>query len=320
MIRNSILKSLYYQMLRIRMIEEAIAVEYQKQEMRCPVHLCIGEEAISSGVIANLKKSDIVMSNHRSHGHFIGKGGNLNGMIAEIYGKETGCSKGIGGSQHLIDLSVNFFGSTPIVGGTIPVATGVAWAAKLKKEKKITAVFFGDAAVEGGPFHESLNFAATYKLPILYICENNFYSIFTDLSVRQPKRDIYQLAKGQSVLAFKEDGNDILKVYETAKKAVKHIRAGKGPAFIEFTTYRLREHCGPNEENPGERPVNEVNRWKKRQPVPRLEKYLLDKKIYNIKDFDKIKKKITSEIEKAMEFARKSPYPDEMPSERQVYA
>lgn len=318
-ISRTTLKSLYYQMLRIRMVEEAIASEYHNQEMRCPVHLCIGEEAIPAGVVSALGKNDIVFSNHRSHGHFLAKGGDLKRMIAEIYGKAAGCSRGIGGSQHLIDLSINFYGSTPIVGGTVPVATGVAWATRLKKEKRVVVSFIGDAAIEGGAFHESLNFASTHKLPILYICENNYYSIFTNLSVRQPKRDIYLLAKVQKAYAFKADGNDILKVYQATRKALDYIRMGVGPAFIEFTTYRLKEHCGPNEENPGERPVEEYNKWKKRSPIKRMEKYLWEKKIMTKDEMKRVKIKIAKEIEEAFRFAKESPYPEEKPSEDQVY-
>lgn len=302
------------------MVEEAIADKYAELEMRCPTHLCIGHEAIPAGICANLTKKDVVMSNHRSHGHYLAKRGDLNKMIAEIYGKVTGCSKGIGGSQHLIDLNVNFYGSTPIVGGTIPVATGVAWADKLKKSKRVTAVFFGDAAVEEGVFHESLNFAAINKLSILYICENNFYSIFTHISDRQPKRDIYKLAQAHDILSLKEDGNDIIKVYNTAKKVIKHVRKNNGPAFIEFTTYRLKEHCGPNEELPGERPVKEVEYWKKKSSVVRMEKYLLENKLITPVEIDSIKNKINREIEKAFQFAKESPYADEEPSESQVFA
>lgn len=307
-------------MLRIRLVEEAIAQEYHNQEMRCPTHLCIGHEAIPAGVCANLEKKDVVMSNHRSHGHYLAKGGDLKGMIDELYGKVTGCSKGIGGSQHLIDLEANFYGSTPIVGGTIPVATGVAWADKLKNRKRITAVFFGDAASEEGVFYESLNFAAIHKLSILYVCENNFYSIFTHISDRQPKRDIYKLAQAQGILSLKDDGNDIIKVYNTAKKAIKQIRKGNGPVFIEYLTYRLKEHCGPNEELPGERPIEEVEYWKKKSPIKKMEKYLLDYKLLNNEQITAIKEEISGEIEVAFQFAKDSPYPDGEPSKRQIFA
>lgn len=320
MISEKALKDLYYQLLRIRMVEETIAKEYKKQEMRCPVHLCIGHEAIPVGICANLKKEDIVLSNHRSHGHFLAKGGDLKGMIAEIYGKVTGCSKGRGGSQHLIDLPVNFYGATPIVGGTIPVATGIAWANKLKKRNIITAVFFGDAATEEGVFHESLNFAVLNKLPILYVCENNLYSIFTHISERQPKRDIYTYVKAYGINAWKEDGNDVLKVYESGKKVTDHIKKGKGPVFIEFSTYRIREHCGPDLDPPGSRPIEEYKKWSKKNPIERMERYLKENNLLKEDDLMKIRKKIGMEIMEAFNYAHKSPYLEEELTEKLVYA
>lgn len=190
MLSHKLLLSLYFQILRIRRIEEAIAECYKEQEMRCPVHLSIGQEAIAAGVCALLKKTDIVFSNHRSHGHYLAKGGSLPAMIAEIYGKETGCSKGRGGSQHLIDMSAGFWGSTPIVASTVPLSVGSAFYSKLKEDKKVTVVFFGDAAMEEGVLHESLNFASLHKLPIFFVCENNLYSISTHISARQPDRKI----------------------------------------------------------------------------------------------------------------------------------
>lgn len=320
MLPGEICRNLYYKMLRIRLVEEAIADEYKNQEMRCPVHLCIGQEAISAGICLNLKREDVVMSNHRSHGHYLGKGGSLPRMIAEIYGKEGGCSKGRGGSQHLVDLSVNFYGSTPIVGGTIPVATGVAWAARLKNEKKMVVVFFGDAAVEEGVFHESLNFASLHQLPILYVCENNFYSIFTHITKRQPNREINLFVKAHNILAMREDGNDLLAVYKTGKKAIDYIRRGSGPAFIEFLTYRHKEHCGPNDDPPGFRPDREIKGWKTKDPIIRMENYLKDKGILDGKGFTKMKTIISKELDKAFKFARKSPYARETPDVNQVFA
>lgn len=315
MIHNTILTDLYFQLLRIRMIEEAIADEYAKQEMRCPVHLCIGHEAIPVGVCETLKKSDYVFSNHRSHGHYLAKGGDLPGMIAEIYGKETGCSKGRGGSQHLIDLQVNFLGATPIVGGTIPVAVGSAFASYLKKEDNITAVFFGDAATDEGVFHESLNFAAFKSLPVLFICENNFYSIFTHIRDRQPKRDIAKMAETAGIFTIKDDGNDVVKVYQAAQKAIKHIRMGKGPAFLEFLTYRIREHCGPNMEEPGGRPKEEMDYWQKKDPIGQFEQRLLKEKIITKDKIRKMKDKIDKEIKEAFAFAQRSRFLEEEPEE-----
>jgi pyruvate dehydrogenase E1 component alpha subunit len=315
-----LLEKLFYQLLRIRLVEERIADEYASQEMRCPVHFCIGHEAIAVGVCANLKRTDYVLSNHRSHGHYLAKGGDLKAMIAEIYGKVTGCSLGRGGSQHLIDLGVNFLGATPIVGGTIPVAVGSAFSSVMKKEKAITAVFFGDAATEEGVFHESLNFASLRKLPVLFVCENNFYSIFTHIRLRQPKRDIGMIASAHGIFSLSGDGNDVFAVYQTAKKAIKHIQSGKGPAFLEFTTYRFREHCGPNYETEKVgRPMGELNLWMKRDPVVRMEKMMLAEKILRKEEIEEMKKKIEKGIDRAFDFTKKSPYLEEEPEEREAY-
>lgn len=317
--KSKLFKELYYQLLRIRLIEERIAVEYAKQEMRCPIHFAIGHEAIPVGVCANLKKGDIVFSNHRSHGHFLAKGGSLPAMVAEIYGKSDGCCKGRGGSQHLIDQEVNFLGATPIVGGTIPVAVGSAFASKMKNDGKITAVFFGDAATEEGVFHESLNYASLMKLPVLFICENNQYSIFTHIKDREPPRDIAVIAKSHGLYTIKGDGNNLLEIYKSSKKAIKNIRAGNGPAFCEYATYRFREHCGPNFEDESGRPKNEVESWIKKCPVKQAEETLLTNRIVSLKDIDFMKKKIASEIDDAFVFASESEFGSEKTSDDLAY-
>ena len=201
---------LYESMLRIRLVEESIAERYSEEKMRCPTHLSIGQEAISVGVCSNLSIEDKVLSTHRAHAHYLAKGGCLKSMLAEIYGKVTGCSKGMGGSMHLIDKSVGFMGSTAIVGNTIPVAVGLGLALKLKKEKLISCVFFGDAAVEEGVFFESINFAIIHNLPVLFICENNLYSVYSGLDVRQPKgRKIFDQPVKKNILPAKNTGRFI---------------------------------------------------------------------------------------------------------------
>ena len=261
--------SLFYGMLRIRLVEEGIAALYPEQEMRCPVHLCIGQEAIPVGACSTLKKEDIVMGSHRSHGHYLAKGGDLKTMMAEIYGKATGCSKGKGGSMHLIDLTVNFLGTTPIVASIIPIAVGTAFASWMNNENRVTIIFLGRGSTEEGVFAESLNFASLKKLPIVFISEDNFFSVYSPLSERQPKeRDNVVLAKAFGIPGVKGDGNNIQAVYEQSQKAVNHAREGKGPYFLEFETYRWREHCGPDFDNDlGYRSENEYLKWKKRCPV-----------------------------------------------------
>lgn len=308
-------------MLFIRLVEEKVVEVYPEEEIRCPVHLCIGQEAIAVGVIHNLKKDDLVLSNHRGHGHYLAKGGNLKAMWAEMYGKVSGCDRGRGGSMHLIDLSVNFLGSTPIVGGTIPVATGVAFAEKAARRKTATVVFFGDAAVEEGVFHESLNFAALKGLPIVYVCENNLYSVNTRISERQPKRDICRLAAAHGIKTFHADGNDVLKVDAAMKKAIAFIRQGKGPVFLGFPTYRWREHCGPNYDyNIDGYRGKEIKAWQKKCPIVRLEKYLLARRVITPEKIVAMKAGIREEIDDVVERVKAEPWPDAGVSLPEVYA
>ncbi|MBI3955438.1 thiamine pyrophosphate-dependent dehydrogenase E1 component subunit alpha [Candidatus Gottesmanbacteria bacterium] len=310
---------LYHNLLRIRLVEEEIARKYKEQEMRCPVHLCIGQEAIAAGVSFLLHKEDIVFSGHRSHGHYLAKGGSLRGMIAEIYGKQTGCSLGRGGSQHLIDLQANFYGANPIVAETIPVAVGTGLAQIYQKTGNIVTVYFGDAATEEGATFESLNYASLKNLPVLFICENNLYSISTHIRERQPKRNIYTIAKAIGIKAYSGDGMDILQVLELTKKALSYMRKTQKPVFIEFATYRFLEHVGPNPDPAGSRPEKEKNYWRKKCPVKQFEKYLLEQKILNPDLKNKIITKINDEIKDAFRMARESPYPEGNLEEKQAY-
>lgn len=311
---------LYHNLLRVRLVEEEIARKYKEQEMRCPVHLCIGQEAVAAGVSFLLHKEDIVFSGHRSHGHYLAKGGSLQRMIAEIYGKQTGCSLGRGGSQHLIDLQANFYGANPIVAETIPVAVGTALAQVYQKTGNITVVYFGDAATEEGVTYESLNYASLKNLPVLFICENNLYSISTHIRERQPKRNIYIIAKAAGIKTYSGDGMDILEVLEVTKKALNYMRKTQKPVFIEFSTYRFLEHVGPNPDPAGSRPEKEKNYWRKKCPVKQFEKYLWEQKILNLDLKAKIITEINDEIKDAFRFAKESPYPEGNLEERQAYA
>ena len=263
-------KRLFYSLLRIRMVEERISDLYaSEQEMRCPTHLSIGQEAIAAGICAQLRQTDYVMSAHRSHAHYLAKGGSLKAMIAEMYGKATGCAFGKGGSMHLIDTNAGFLGAVPIVGSTISISVGTALSAKMKGEDRVVVAFFGDGATETGVFHESLNFAQLHKLPIVLVCENNFYSVLSPLSVRQPdNREIYQLAQAHGLKSYHADGNTLEDVYSLGQEAVDYARSGKGPVFLEFKTYRWLEHCGPlGDEHLGYRTVEEIDSWKSKDPV-----------------------------------------------------
>lgn len=258
-------------MLRIRRVEEAIAERYKAQEMRCPVHLSIGQEGVAVGVCHALERRDGVFSSHRAHAHFLAKGGSLKGMLAEIYGLEEGCCRGVGGSMHMIDLEAGFLGAVPIVGATVPLAVGAAWAARLRGEDKVIVVFFGDGTFEEGVVHESINFALLHNLPVLFVCENNLYACYTRLSDRQPARPIHAVAAAYGCETFTVEGNDAQAVFDAASTAVTHLRAGGKPVFIEASTYRWREHCGSEyDDNLGYRPNGELNNWMENCPVNRL--------------------------------------------------
>jgi len=296
---------LFESMLRIRLVEESIANKYSEQKMRCPTHLSIGQEAIAVGVCANLTSQDQVLSTHRAHAHYLAKGGCLNSMMAEIYGKASGCSKGMGGSMHLIDTSVGFMGSTAIVANTIPVAVGLALEKKLTRKKSIACVFFGDGATEEGAFYESVNFAIIHSLPILFICENNLYSVYSGLEVRQPvDRKIYKMVRAMGISAQHGNGNDVEEVARKVKHAKTMILKSGGPQFLEFDTYRWREHCGPNfDNNIGYREESEFLKWKKKDPLKNFysensQKYI-DRKIDTI----------SQEIDDAHQFADDSKFP-----------
>lgn len=269
---NAALKQrLLEQMIRIRMTEEAIANHYNepRQQMRCPVHLSIGQEAAAAGVCAALAPQDLAMSGHRSHAHYLAKGGDMTAMIAEMHGRETGCCQGRGGSMHLVDLKAGFVGAVPIVGSTIPIAVGLAFGAHLRKTNQVTVAFLGEGATEEGVFHESANFASLHKLPVVFACENNLYSVYSPMSVRQPAhREVYQLANGHGIRSHQLDGNDPLAVWQATSDALEHARTGRGPVFLELKTYRWREHCGPGFDNHiGYRTEAEYLEWKQRDPI-----------------------------------------------------
>ena len=315
-------KRLYEVMLRIRLAEERIAELYPEQEMRCPVHLSIGQEAAAAGVCGALWAGDRAFSGHRSHGHYIALGGDLKAMFAELYGKATGCAGGRGGSMHLVDLGVGFVGATSIVGSTIPIAVGAAFAASMRDEDRATVSFFGDAAVEEGVFHEAANFAVLKGLPVVFVCENNLYSVYSPLSVRQPAgREIYAQAASYGMESHQADGNDVLEVHRLARAAVEKARAGDGPTFLELLTYRWREHCGPNYDNDlGYRTEEEFLEWKKRDPVELLRLRLVESGLMSGEEAEAMAKRIGAEIDDAVEFAKSSPFPDESTLLEGVYA
>jgi len=317
-----IAKRLLFQMKRIRHVEEEIARRYPEGKMRCPTHLSVGQEAVAAAVGLALRRDDLAVSGHRAHAHYLAKGGSLPALIAEIYGKATGCARGKGGSMHLIDESAGFKGSTAIVGGTVPIGVGLAYAIRLKGGDQVSCVFIGDAVAESGVFFESVNFAALKKLPVLFICENNLYSVYSPLRVRQPDgRRIHRMVEGLGVAVAAGDGNDVECVYEMASRAVSEIRAGGGPRFLEFETYRWREHCGPFYDNDlGYRTEEEFVEWKAREPIGRLESDLLKKKAAAPAEIEAMRAEIENEVARAFDFAEISPFPEQQEAFRDLYA
>ena len=305
-----LLKKLYYDMLRIRLVEEKLADWYTSGLIKAPVHLSIGQEAVAVGVMAALSPEDKIVSTHRCHGHYLAKGGDLKKMMAEILGKATGCCRGKGGTMHLFDDSAGHVISAPLVGASIPFAVGIAMASKMKGESKIAVAFFGDGAVEEGVFWESINFASVFKLPVLFVCENNLYATHSPILRRQPYEEIVSRVKPHNVRTFYiNNGNDVLMVLKAAREAVSETRKFK-PCLIEACTYRLREHWGPGEDwHLGYRTIEEGDEWLAKCPFKQLRKVFDKSGNLSQLDIDGMKKMIKKEIDEAVKFALESPVP-----------
>lgn len=305
-----ILKELLFTMIKIRLVEETIAKLYPKKEMRCPIHLCIGQEAIPVGVCKSLNKDDVVFGSHRFHGYYLARGGNLKALIAELYGKSTGSTKGKGGSQHLAAPEVGLIGCSAVVAETIPIAVGAALSLVMQDKKSVVVVDFGDGAVDEGTFYESLNFAALKKLPVVFVCENNFYATHTHQSFRQAKDNIFQKARVFGVSAVRINGNDVVEVFRASRKAVKLARSGRGPILIECRTYRWLEHVGPSYDyNLGYRTKKELKDWMKKCPIKMFKNFLLNKGLIKKSEITHILKRFDLEIEEAVSFAKESSFP-----------
>lgn len=298
-------------MLRIRMIEQAIADRYVEQEMRCPTHLSIGQEAVPVAVSAALRPDDRVVSAHRSHAHYLARGGSLRRMLAELYGRSTGCAGGRGGSMHLIDEENGFSAAVPIVGSSIAIATGLAFGAKLQGNDAVTVVYLGDAATEEGVFSECLNFAALHNLRVLFVCENNFYSVYTHIAARQaPGRDLRALALAHGVDAFRLPSRDVTDLTERAAAVIDVLRDKGRPALIEAETFRTLEHCGPNsDDHLGYRDPALIADWSQGDPLELLRSRLIEAEQLEHEVEQHWKAAITAEIEDAFSFAKASPFP-----------
>jgi len=311
---------LYEKMVTIRLFEEKIQDLYARGLVPGLVHLYIGEEAVATGVCANLKKEDYITSTHRGHGHVIAKGAELKYMMAELFGKKTGYCKGKGGSMHIADVNSGILGANGIAGGGIPIAVGAGLSAKMRKTDQVTACFFGDASSNNGTFHEGLNFASVHHLPVIFICENNLYGISVSQKQHQTIQDISIRAIAYNMPGITVDGNDVLAVYEASGKAIQRARAGEGPTLVECKTYRWRgHHEGDPNQGRRYRTIEEVKEWMEKCPIKRFEEKLVGEKTLNKVKRKKIWEEIGKEIEEAVEFANQSPFPDHHDIYEDVY-
>lgn len=307
--------NLYIKQLRlmvlIRKAEEKIADGVINKDIKCPCHLGIGQEAIAVGISSQIRSSDRVFGAHRSHTHFLSLGGSVYHLFAEVLGKVTGCSKGMGGSMHLIDKGIGFHGSVPIVGATVPIATGAALAALKDNNGDVAVSYFGDGAIEEGAVQESFNLAAVMKLPIIFVCENNLFSSHLHINLRQPHNSTARFAEAHNITYDVVDGNDIELMNRTAKQAVNFCRERKGPYFIEAVTYRWRGHVGPSEDiDVGVKRKDDLDLWKKRDPIKRLLDALIDKHLFDLDQFDMLNESVQLEIDDAWNQAMSDPYPN----------
>ena len=315
--------SLLKEMIRIRFCEERFVDPIISEEIKCPVHLYSGQEAIAVGICKNLNKTDYVFGCHRSHGHFLAKGGSMKELVSEVFCRENGCSHGRGGSMHLIDPENGFLGSAPIVGGTISLALGAALASKIRNDKRVVISFFGDGATGEGTLMESLNFAAIKKLPIVFVCENNFYSTHMPIKSIRVDAPIIHLAQAFNIESVQIDGNNVLEVYELTKRLIEICRNDEGPVFIETLTYRQRGHVGPDDNIQGQhtdiRPKEEIKNWIEKDPIMVLKKYLSETYIDIDSEIIKIENEVSKEVDEAFNYAINSNKPKQEELLRYVF-
>lgn len=311
---HNLLELFLRNLILIRECEESFVEPILDKSVLCPCHLYSGQEAIATGLCTLLEKNDKVFGTHRSHGHYLAKGGSLNELVAEIYCKESGCCKGRGGSMHLVAPEVGFMGAAPIVGGTIPLALGAGYAAKVKKDNSLAVSFFGDGATGEGVLLESMNIAALNKLPVIFACENNLYSTHLGLKEIRSSTEIYRIAEPLNIKSYRVDGNDVMAVADSAQEAIALCRNGQGPVFMEFLTYRTRGHVGPDDNIQGTRtdirPQTEISAWLEKDPIEKYEKYLIDNNVLSNSDIIRIRNEIKDLLLTAHSQARNSSFPD----------
>lgn len=305
-------------MVLIRRAEEAIAEMVEKSEVRCPCHLCIGQEAVAVGVCSVLTKHDTVWGGHRSHGHYLAKGGTLEGLFAEVLGRVSGCAGGRGGSMHLMAREIGILGTVPIVAGTVSLAVGAAFAYKARNEKNVAVAFFGDGALEEGQVHESMNLAALYRLPVIFVCENNLYSSHMHWSQRRLKDNLERAGDFHGISGERVDGNDVQAVYRSAHAAAYRARRGRGPSFLECRTFRWRGHVGASYDlDVGVKRRPELKAWFKRDPIRLAADQLIEN---GVADLAARELAIMERIERAVQSARQAAVPQPARTSRFVFA
>lgn len=314
-LKNRSLDSLIFDlesMMLIRAVEDVVAQLVVSSEAKCPCHLATGQEAVAVGVARHLNSNDRLYGAHRSHSQFLALGGSPATLLAEILGRDTGCSKGMGGSMHLFDDSIGFGGSVPIVAGTVPVAVGAALAFKVRKLPNVGVAFFGDGACEEGVVHESLNMASIMGLPVIFVVENNLFSSHLDIHLRQPGNRVARFAESHAIPTMVVDGNDVVAVAEASETLIARARRGDGPGFIEAVTYRWMGHVGAdaNVDVGIRRSEKEVGLWKRRDPIERLLAALRAERKFSPTEFQAIEKRVADRVEDALNFARNASFPD----------
>ena len=310
--------NLYKKMYLIRLFEESCGENYSKGFIRGFLHLYIGQEAVAVGSIDSLQEKDYIVTHYRDHGHAIARGLSTSGLMAELFGKETGVSKGKGGSMHLFDAEKNFMGGHAIVGAQMPLSAGFALASQYRKEDSVTVVYFGDGATNQGTFHETMNLASVWKLPMVFFLENNFYGMGTSVErIRTNGKSFSNLAEGYGIPSAVVDGMDVLAVKETTKEVVDKVRNGNGPALIEATTFRFQGHSMADQAK--YRESSEVDEWKKKDPVESFPNYILNKNIASQAEIDEVKKIVIDEMASAIKFATESNEPDLNSLDKDVY-
>jgi 2-oxoisovalerate dehydrogenase E1 component len=318
-LRKDQLLKLYREMVNIRRTEEQLARSYQSGNIPGACHTYIGQEAVAVGVCAHLTHNDVVFSTHRGHGHALAKGVSPRELIAELFGRVTGCSRGRGGSMHLFSPEVGLMGTTGIVGPNILQATGAGYSFMLKKNGNVSVGFFGDGAMNNGAFHEGLNMAAIWNLPVIYVCENNMYATEVPFAYATRNTDVAERARTYGMPGIQVDGNDVIAIYEAAAAAVERARAGYGPTLLEARTYRTRPHA-EGMRDAGYRTQEEIDDWKTRDPITSLRQGTISRGLASEAEFDAIDAEIKAIVADALEFATNSPYPDPSTATNHIFS